>query len=321
MNARRKLALAVAGIIVAATAARAPAHPGSGIVLDAQGRVYFTDTGEGLWKIDGERNLSRVPGSAFHWMAIDEQGRFANSPDAFGRWFERASPRGSKPTIVLCSDFPCAIGKDGNLYFANTAPFFSDNPRPTEIVRRTPEGNETMATDGTRIQQTTDGNELSLGHVTGLAAASDGSIYIMQSPPESDAHAILKLSNDGALSEFASRFLNRTDGIELEPGVSKTYCRGLAVGSQGEVYVAVTGGRRVVKVSPQGAATTVLQADKPWSPTGVALLSDEVYVLEYTDFPPGWNPEDRRGWVPRVRKVGRDGQVATLATVVRALVE
>jgi hypothetical protein len=87
------------------------------------------------------------------------------------------------------------------------------------------------------------------------------------------------------------------------------------------VYVAVNGGRRVVKFMPQGTATTVLQADKPWSPTGVALYRDDVYVLEYCDFPPGWDMEDRRGWVPRVRKVGRDGKVVTLATVVREQVE
>jgi sugar lactone lactonase YvrE len=321
MNTGRKITLAVAGIIFAATAQRTIAHPGSGIVVDAQGQAYFTDTGEGVWKLDANGKLKRTPGSAWHFMAGDLEGGFANAPDAFGRWFERASPRGSKPAIVLCSDFPCAVGQDGNLYFANTMPFFSDNSRPTLIIRRTPAGKQTMATDSAEIQQTRDGSELSLGHVTALAASSDGSIYIMQSPPDSDAHAILKLTMAGKLAEFASGFLSSEDGVELEPGVSKTYCRGLAVASHGDVYVAVNGGRRVVKVTPQGTATTVLQSDKPWSPTGVALLNDEVYVLEYTDFPPGWNQEDRRGWVPRVRKIGRDGQVVTLATVARAKAE
>ncbi|HJQ80055.1 MAG TPA: hypothetical protein VJ828_08875, partial [Lacipirellulaceae bacterium] len=314
---RRKFILAVAGVILIPMAGRALAHPGSGIFVDAQGQVYFTDTGEGVWKIDAKGKLDRMPGSAWHFMAGDIDGRFANVPDAFGRWFERASPRGSVPAILLCSDFPCAVGKDGNLYFANTLPFFSDNPRPTFIVRCTPDGKQTMATDGIGIQTANHGNELSLGHVTGLAAGDDGSIYIMQSPPDSDDHGIFKLTVDGKLTEFAGRFLNREDGVALEPGVSKTYCRGLAVGSQGDVYVAVNGGRRVVKVTPQGIAANVLQAEKPWSPTGVALLNDEVYVLEYTDFPPGWNPEDRRGWIPRVRKVGRDGKVVTLATVAR----
>jgi hypothetical protein len=149
------------------------------------------------------------------------------------------------------------------------------------------------------------------------AASSDGSLYIMQSPPDGTAHVIFKLTMEGRLTEFASEFLNRDDGVELQPGVSKTYCRGWAVNKQGEVYVAVTGGRRVVKVTARGDVSNVLDSDKPWSPTGVALLDDEVYVLEYSDFPPGWNPEDRRGWAQRVRKVGRDGKVSTLATIVR----
>ncbi|HEY3392317.1 MAG TPA: hypothetical protein VGK58_06405 [Lacipirellulaceae bacterium] len=317
MNSRHKLIVAVLCVVVAAAAGRALAHPGSGIFVDAEGQVYFTDTGKGVWKIDAKGKLERMAGSAWHFMAGDMDGRFANASDAFGRWFERASPRGSVPAILLCSDFPCAVGKDGNLYFANTLPFFSDNPRPTFIVRRTPAGKQTMATDGTRIQTANNGNEQSLGHVTALAAGGDGSIYIMQSPPDGDAHAIVKLTVDGKLTEFVSGFLDPEDGIELQPGISKTYCRGLAVGSQGDVYVAVNGGRRVVKVTPHGNAANVLQAEKPWSPTGVAILNDEVYVLEYTDFPPGWNPEDRRGWIPRVRKVARDGKVVTLATVVR----
>jgi hypothetical protein len=126
---------------------------------------------------------------------------------------------------------------------------------------------------------------------------------------------------DGKLTEFASRFLNPNDGVELQPGVSKTYCRGLAVNKQGDAYVAVTGGRRVVKVTPRGEVSNVVQSDKPWSPTGVALLDGEVYVLEYSDFSPGWDPEDRRGWAPRVRKVGRDGEVSTLVTIVRKMDE
>ena len=321
MTPARRLVLYIAAANVALLPLVALAHPGSGIVVDAKGQVYFTDTGEGVWKIDADGKLVRMPGSAWHFMAGDLAGHFANSPNTFGEWFERASPRGSKPTLILCSDFPCTIAEDGNLYFANTLPFFSDNPRPTLIVRRTQAGQQTVITvgEGTQSQKASEsdiGKPL-LGHVTGLAASGDGSIYIMQSPPDSEAHAILKLNIDGDLTEFASNFLNRDDGVELQTGVSKTYCRGLAVDEGEDVYVAVTGGRRIVKVSPQGEVSNVLQSEKPWSPTGVALLGDELYVLEYSDFPPGWNPDDRRGWAPRVRKVDREGKVITLATVAR----
>jgi hypothetical protein len=293
------------------------AHPGSGIVVDAQGNVYFTDTGAGIWKIDAQRRLSQVPGSAFHWMAIDERGGFADVSENFGEWFERASTRGSKPTLILCSDYPCAVGPDGNLYFADTLPFFSDNPKPTLIVRRTPDGNQTVLSSGRQAKSNADPSAPPLGHVTGMAAGGGGSLYIMQSPPDSNEHVILKLTMDGEATVFASGFLNENDGVELQPGVSKTYCRGLAVDARGDVYVAVNGGRRVVKVTPQGKASDVLRSENPWSPTGIAVLDDAVYVLEYTDFQPGWNSEDRRGWIPRVRTVSRDGKVETLATIDR----
>src|SRR5215471_9085877 len=45
---------------------RASAHPGSGIVIDAQGRVYFSEAGDidahlpgAIWQIDGQGKLSR----------------------------------------------------------------------------------------------------------------------------------------------------------------------------------------------------------------------------------------------------------------------
>jgi hypothetical protein len=50
------------------------AHPGSGIVVDKDGNVYFTDTGQGVWKIDPKGTLTYLPSSRFHWMAIDEAG-------------------------------------------------------------------------------------------------------------------------------------------------------------------------------------------------------------------------------------------------------
>jgi hypothetical protein len=46
----------------------------------------------------------------------------------------------------------------------------------------------------------------------------------------------------------------------------------------------------------------------------VDVFKGEVYVLEYDDE----TPTEGRNWPPRVRKVGRDGKVTTLATVTMA---
>src|SRR5262245_28584762 len=98
------------------------AHPGSGIVVDAYGQVYFTDTGKGVWKIDTQGALIYLPSSRFHWMSIDPMGFFSNSPKSFGNFFERASAAGNIPALITCSDFPLVVGTDGNIYYADTRP-------------------------------------------------------------------------------------------------------------------------------------------------------------------------------------------------------
>jgi len=95
-----------------------------------------------------------------------------------------------------------------------------------------------------------------------------------------------------------------------------SYCRGLAVDSSGVVYVAATGSRSVLKITPQGVVTTILKAPGPWTPTGVAVFQGEVYVLEWHDVAPALE-EESKTWIPRVRKIKRAGKVTVLATVSR----
>ena len=115
------------------------AHPGSGIVVDKEGQVFFTDTGQGVWKIDTQGKLTYLPASRFHWMTIDEAGYFAESQKNFGEWFERVTPQSSKPALLMSSDFPLTINRDGNIYYADT------RLRSSRIVRRTPDGKETAS--------------------------------------------------------------------------------------------------------------------------------------------------------------------------------
>src|SRR5215216_994106 len=162
-------------------AAGAYAHPGSGIVVDKQGQVFFTDTGQGVWKIDGQGNLTRLPASLFHWMAIDEAGYFAESQKNFGEWFERVTPQNSKPALIMSSDFPVTINRDGNLYYADT------RPRSARIVRRTSDGKESVLA----------ADEVFKG-IAGIAAGPDGSLYT------TDPNAIRKITMGGKVSQFAS---------------------------------------------------------------------------------------------------------------------
>lgn len=66
------LAIATVGLLPG----MARAHPGSGIVVDEQGQVYFQDTvARTIWKIDAQGRLTKYHETlGGHWMALDQEG-------------------------------------------------------------------------------------------------------------------------------------------------------------------------------------------------------------------------------------------------------
>lgn len=275
---------------------KASAHPGSGIVVDKEGNIYFTDTGKGVWKIDTQGKLTYLPASKFHWMTIDAIGYFSESQKSFGEYFERVTPQSNKPALIMCSDFPLVVNPDGNIYYAYT------RPGSAKIIRRTPDGKESVLASNKIFQ-----------FISGIAAGADGSLYITEAS-NANANTIRKITMNGTVSIIATYVGKSSNDLPLETVPS--YCRGLAVDSTGTIYVAATGSRSLLKITPQGKVTTILQTTSPWTPTGVAIFHGEVYVLEWHDVTPE-NLEVRSAWIPRVRKIGIDGKVTTVATVSR----
>ena len=272
------------------------AHPGSGIVIDKYGQIYFTDTGKGVWKIDTKGNLSYIPASRFHWMAIDSIGYFAESQKTFGEYFERVTATNSKPALLMCSDFPLVVNKDGNIYYAKT------RHNSGQIIRRTPDGKESVLASDSIFE-----------FINGIAAGQDGSLYITEAS-NPNANTIRKITMKGEMSVIAT-FVGK-NGSDLPLETVPSYCRGLFVDPSGTIYVAATGSRSVIKTTSQGKIETILQEQSPWTPTGVAVFKGEVYVLEWHDVAAALL-EERTAWIPRVRKIGLDGKVTTLATVSR----
>lgn len=284
--------------LAAAIAAVAWAHPGTGIAIDSQGQIYFVDTGQGVWKLDRDGKLTLFHTLAYHWMALDEKGRFARS-QALGNLdrgsFERITSAGAVPAFILSSDYPIAIADDGGLYYV-----LHNNKGKRELVRRMP--------DGTRSIVATLPDAVSpepMLWVNGIAAGPNGSVYV------TDNDAILKIDRS-EVSTFRDK-IRAPDCTDPLPDVHPPHLRGLAVAPDGTVYVAASGCRAVIAIPPTGAIRTVLKAENPWAPTGIALSGRDVYVLEYLHT----RGDDRKEWIPRVRKVDAAGKVTTLATIKR----
>ena len=295
MTLRHQLA---AIVVVLCGSASLLAHPGSGIAVDRRGRVYFADTGGGVWKIDTDRRLTRVNDSRFHWLALDADGRFAAGrmpTSSFGD-FVRAS---ADPPIVSSSDFPIAFGGDGALYYSERG----RADRRVQLVRWTAAGERSVFAV---LPATTERGPLEW--INGLTAGPGGSLYY------SENTAIRRVSAGGEISTAAVN-VTVSGCVEIPGNEPDTgaFLRGLAVTTDGTIYVAAAGCGAVLKINPRGEVTPVLRTTSPWSPTAVAVAGNDVYVLEYLHTV----QEDRQAWIPRVRLLQADGTAVLLATVSR----
>ena len=282
--------LVCAALIFGLLPATLLAHPGSGIVVDRLGQVYFVDTGSGLWKIDTHGVLVKVTAPRFHWMTLDADDRFASARLPSGSTGD-VTRVGSMPTLLLASDYPLAIGSDGNLYY----PSRHTGGAALDLLRVEPRGrNSILAT-------------VSLPYLNGLAAAPDGSLYYTEN------QAIRRVNSKGEVSTVVAQIALSSCARIPGNDPNDPFLRGLAVDSSGVVFVAASGCGSVLKVTPNGQVSTVLQLEGPWSPTAVALFHGEIYVLEYLHTA----VEDRLQWLPRVRRISADGKNVIIASITR----
>jgi sugar lactone lactonase YvrE len=290
---RRAVSFAILAIGLLAPS-RAWAHPGSGIVIDRLGQIYFLDTGSGLWKIDRTGKLTRISTENLHWLAIDEENALARVPLPSG---SRGDVRrvGSRPSLLVASDYPLVMGDDEALYYP-----LIDGTAGVQLMRVAATGRTTVFAS-VRPRQ-----GLSLNHLNGIARGLSSALYFTEDD------AIRRVDARGAVSTIIDRV--RPSPCASIPGNGDSpLLRGLAVDALGVIYAAASGCGSVLKIMPDGHVTTLIQTQSPWSPTAVAVFGGDVYVLEYLHT----EAEIRSAWIPRVRRVRPDGTSTIVATVTR----
>jgi hypothetical protein len=194
----------------------ASGHPGSGIVVDAEGNVYFTYFEHGVGKLDPQGKLTYVGKThGGHWMCLDVDGSFSRTQP---KHFERITPDGVKPALIYADGgSPIAVLPDGNLYYVSNDETM--NPGGTQVTRQSPKGELSIFPPGGR--ETT----AKLG-ITGLAPGPDGSLYIAQ------PNAVLKLKMDGTFTTIAGSIELKdcdVDYADNNPDFPLPALRGLAV--------------------------------------------------------------------------------------------
>ncbi len=277
------------------------AHPAAGIVVDAKGTVYFIDNSTGVMRLDSSGGVSTIHHGGGHWLALNSRGVFSRLTP---KLFERITADGVTPCLIFASGgAPLVVGTDGRVYYGSNgieADLFPPGARA--VARFSADGGSQLYSPllEQKLEEWKDG-------ITALASGPDGSIYV------GTWKRIVKLRTDGSIEWIRQPAAGDCDSDPADhnpTNASSPLFRGLGVDSNGDVYAAATSCHLVLKLSPNGDVASVLKSERPWSPTGIAVSGDDVYVLEYSNA----NGPATEGWRPRVRKLGRDGSVTTLLT-------
>ena len=166
----------------------------------------------------------------------------------------------------------------------------------------------TLAGDGSPLfRHAAQATQAAFADPFGVAVAADGTIYVADA---GESNRIRKITLDGVVTTLAGGSEGFSDGTG--PAASFNTPSGLALDSEGNLFVADTGNNRIRKVTPDGQVSTVAgdgtagYVDGPAAqarfngPIGVAVDSrGNIYVADtYND---------------RIRLITKDGRVSTLA--------
>ena len=272
----------------------AAAHPSRGIVVDRNGKVYFSDLVR-VWRIDRGRLqlVHRNPGTHTHALAIDaagqlvwEESRYDPANQAYiesvwqlsgNRPTRRFGPlRNPAPGLGITRDPAGCTWRYDRVGQAGPA-----------LVHRLCSGKHPVRRYGSAADEARMRPEL-INDAGGVTLARDGSFLFREKG------RVSAIGADGRVRLVAA-------GLSADNF-------GIAVDQSGRLLVAEHGNRRVIRIARR-QRQIVATSPPGWAPTGVAAARGSVLVLEASDHRRG------RPLRMRVRQIDPDGRAQLLAEV------
>jgi sugar lactone lactonase YvrE len=309
MNRRLRILLLLIFAASVLPTSRAEAHEGWGIVVDATGRVYFADIPANIiWRISKEGRLERVAlGKHSHALVLDSAGNvYGTNPHLTLpiRSVWRLTPHGHLTDLVPPTEhLPLGLQSfimdgAGNMYSVNAR---SAQTPEMLLLKRSPDGEVTTLAGSTVGHVDGTGPHARFMGIDGMAWGPDGGVYVADGP------YLRRVTLDGAVTTLG--------GGPLTDRKWDEDLLGIAVEANGDVYAADHANRRILRVTPAGAVSTFLRTGSLWTPTGIVVAGDGLYVLEHLRMPLAILGDLAVGPYIRVRKVSGDGSVTVLARI------
>lgn len=226
------------------TATLALAHPGTGIVKDSKGAIYYTDL-EQVWKIDPvtSRQTVVVRSVHTHELFMDAGDNLygehlwynGEAADTWEHYVWRLDSRGVLDTVISPSagfldNYSFARDSAGNMYQAQRF-------KPVSRIQKiSPDGKVVTLAEG------------AFGNIGWLHATPRGLVYF------ADEAGIYKIEN-GRLQQITTA-LHRADVYSIWSDEKEN------------LYLALTDTRAVKKITPDGLIKDVVETEASWMPCG-----------------------------------------------------
>jgi hypothetical protein len=257
--------------------AKLVAHPGSGIAVDAPGRVFFTagpmivmiETNSVARTIVHDENHQRF--YQLHHIQRAPDGGLLTASD-MGNGIRRFTPEGKltrffpppnqdRALSVGSGGDPFAVDRAWNVYAVNSV-----QDRFTQILKVTPEGRISVLAGGNWGFADDKGAEAKFGYLHGgsMLVAPDGALLLTD-----DFARVRRVAPDGTVTTLAGGSQKgHADGRGTDARFDGA--SGLALDAQGNVLVVEQSGR-IRRVSPAGTVTTLAGSGGRGSDDGLLL--------------------------------------------------
>jgi hypothetical protein len=173
-------------------------------------------------------------------------------------------------------------------------------PGGLEVSRIWPDGRQSRVSEQLkRILESWDDG------ITSLAAGPDKAMYA------GTWTGVVRIAFDGTAEIVKHPIVVPgcdVDFADHKPNNKLPYLRGIAVLPDKTIFAAATSCHAVIKITATGDVERVLRSERPWSPTGLAIRENNLYVLEYSN---ANGPADE-GWRPRIRMIDGRGHVVLI---------
>ena len=249
------------------------AHPSYGLVITEKGNLVFCDVlhdGGTIWQFDKQGKLSQLLTEEHcHFIFLDHRGNIwgtnheylpstDNNRNTLWKLVNEQKEIIIKPTTdpELFSGVNFVVDKQGNIFFNHNHKLYKrDTGGQTELF---------IAHEFERVNS--------------LQMDMHDNIYVMDMNAQQGT--IFNIDPSGQLIRLADSLIEEHPENPPFPEPRFNMFFGAYVDQEGNVYVANSGPRRIIKVYPNGEREHIYHSQSPWYPVAYTQKEGTAYVME-----------------------------------------